>query len=76
MGRNLTALANPWIVQDNDAFKEDNGKRFYLGIALNKAGRAYFDAERSERYRGYTTGKVRRMSETGARSTSAFQTNG
>ena len=23
IGRNLAALANPWIVQDNDAFKEE-----------------------------------------------------
>jgi phage/plasmid-associated DNA primase len=38
IGVHLKALGDPRILQDKDKFRDDDGKRFYLGIKLNQAG--------------------------------------
>jgi hypothetical protein len=38
VGLHLKALADPCILQDKNTFKDNDGKRFYLGIELNQAG--------------------------------------
>jgi phage/plasmid-associated DNA primase len=51
IGKNLGALAHPRIGQDKNTFKEENGRRYYVGIALNAEGAAHFDAVRSSWHR-------------------------
>ena len=43
IGKNLGALAHPRIGQDKNTFKEANGRRYYVGIALNAEGTAHFN---------------------------------
>jgi phage/plasmid-associated DNA primase len=42
LGRYLSALANPDILQDKDAFKKRDGSRYYIGIRLNEQGSTHF----------------------------------
>jgi phage/plasmid-associated DNA primase len=50
IGKNLAALSHPRIGQNKDVFKEQDGRRFYVGIALDVEGRAHFDAVATTRY--------------------------
>ena len=61
VGKNLAALSHPRIGQDKKAFREEDGRRFYIGIALTTEGCAHFDAAAAERYR-WPEGPLKRMS--------------
>ena len=43
LGRYLSALADPNILQDKHNFKKRDGLRFYVGIRLNEQGGAHFE---------------------------------
>jgi phage/plasmid-associated DNA primase len=42
LGRHLTALSDPDILQDKDVFKHRSGSRFYVGVRLNEQGGIHF----------------------------------
>jgi phage/plasmid-associated DNA primase len=42
LGRYLSALADPNILQDKHTFKKRDGTRFYIGIRLNEQGGTHF----------------------------------
>jgi phage/plasmid-associated DNA primase len=44
-GRFLSAMSHPLIAIDRDRFKEADGKRFIVGIKLNKAGESHWEEE-------------------------------
>jgi hypothetical protein len=44
IGVHLKSLGDPCILQNKDIFKDEDGKRFYLGIRLNQAGLDHWTA--------------------------------
>ena len=42
LGRYLSALADPKILQDKNVFKNRDGSRYYVGIRLNEQGLEHF----------------------------------
>jgi phage/plasmid-associated DNA primase len=50
IGKNLVALAHPRIGQDKNVFKEETGRRYYMGITFNKEGAAHFNEVRKHEY--------------------------
>ena len=43
LGKYLSALADPKILQDRDVFKKKDGSRYYVGIRLNEQGGEHFE---------------------------------
>jgi phage/plasmid-associated DNA primase len=57
VGRDLSALTLPRLLQNKDVFKEEGGKRYYLGIVFNSEGRAHFDTYRRSNRRSSVMSK-------------------
>jgi P4 family phage/plasmid primase-like protien len=63
IGSHLKALADPRILQNRDVFKTEDGKRYYLGIRLNKVGLEHWNTAHTEQtVNGHTSKTLARIS--------------